>query len=237
MTGYLKTIVNKHDFIERYFEFLKEDDSANSSVYNSIGEILNKKSDTWTGIVNICEGLSQYISDDPRFDNKEYDNDWIQPIAGAHVEVKKRLLAEFDLQAAVTLPKGMFEPYTPTPTCVLIFQKTGKPTKEAWFYRVEGDGSSLRKARKFGPQFRNDFPDLLAKWPKRKTEDGRAWRVPAAKIIANGYNLTLASLGLVEAERIDHAEPEDILASVAEKEQRILEIVQEMRKLVTEAAP
>jgi type I restriction enzyme M protein len=156
---------------------------------------------------------------------------------GAHVEVKKRLLAEFDLQAAVTLPKGMFEPYTPNPTCVLIFQKTGKPTKEAWFYRVEGDGSSLRKARKFGPQFRNDFPDLLAKWPKRKTEDGRAWRVPAAKIIANGYNLTLASLGLVEAERIDHAEPEDILASVAEKEQRILEIVQEMRKLVTEAAP
>src|SRR6266446_873244 len=65
-----------------------------------------------------------------------------------HLEVKRRLLAECDLQAVVTLPKGMFEPYTPNATCFLIFQKTGKPTKETWFYRVEGDGSSLNKARK-----------------------------------------------------------------------------------------
>jgi len=151
----------------------------------------------------------------------------------AHLEVKRRLLAECDLQAVVTLPKGMFEPYTPNPTCFLVFQKTGQPTKETWFYRVEGDGSSLKKARKFGPQFRNDFPDLLKKWPKRQTADGVAWRVPAQRIIENGYNLTLASLGLVEPEKTDHAEPEDILASVAEKERRILEIVEEMRALVT----
>jgi type I restriction enzyme M protein len=153
----------------------------------------------------------------------------------AHLEVKKRLLAEFDLQAVVTLPKGMFEPYTPNPTCFLIFQKTGKPTKETWFYRVEGDGSSLKKARKFGPQFRNDFPDLLAKWPKRQTEEGRAWCVSAKQVIDNGYNMTLASLGLVEAEKTEHAEPEEILAAVAEKERRILEIVEEMRELVTAA--
>jgi type I restriction enzyme M protein len=134
----------------------------------------------------------------------------------------------------VTLPKGMFEPYTPNPTCFLIFQKPGKPTRETWFYRVEGDGSSLKKARKFGPQFRNDFPDLLAKWPKRQTDEGRAWRVSAKQIIDNGYNMTLASLGLVEAEKTEHAEPEEILATVAEKERRILEIIEEMRELVTD---
>jgi len=151
----------------------------------------------------------------------------------AHVEVKKRLLAECDLQAVVTLPKGMFEPYTPNNTCFLIFQKTGKPTKETWFYNVQGDGSTLTKARKFGPQFRNDFPDVLKKWPKRQTADGAAWRVPLEKIIANGYNLTLASLGLDEAEKTDHAEPEEILESVAEKEQKILDIIGEMRELLT----
>ena len=153
--------------------------------------------------------------------------------SNSHVEVKKRLLAECDLQAVVTLPKGMFAPYTPNPTCFLIFQKTGKPTKETWFYNVVGDGSSLKTARKFGPRFRNDFPDLLKKWPKRQTADGVAWRVPAEKIIANGYNLTLASLGLVEPEKTDHAEPEEILASVAEKEQKILDIIEEMRELVS----
>jgi type I restriction enzyme M protein len=97
---------------------------------------------------------------------------------------------------------------------------------------VQGDGSSLTKARKFSPQFPNDFPDLLKKWPKRQTADGVAWRVPAEKMIANGYNLSLASLGLVEPEKTDHAEPEEILESVAEKEQKILDIIAEMRKLV-----
>lgn len=149
-----------------------------------------------------------------------------------HLDVKRRLFAECDLQAVVNLPKGMFEPYTPNQTCFLVFEKTGRPTESVWFYRVEGDGSSLKKARKFGPQYRNDFPNLLGMWPKRATEEGRAWRVPAEKIIANRYNMTLASLGLVEAEKTEHAEPEDILASVAEKERRILEIVEEMRKLV-----
>ena len=118
-----------------------------------------------------------------------------------------------------------------------MFQKTGKPTKETWFYRVEGDGSSLKKARKFGPQYRNDFPDLLAKWPTRAIEEGRAWRVPARKIIENGYNLSLASLGLVEPEKTDHAEPVAILAGVAEKERRILEIVEEMRELLSKENP
>jgi type I restriction enzyme M protein len=155
---------------------------------------------------------------------------------GAHFEVKRRLLAECELQAVVTLPRGMFEPYTPNPTCFLVFQKTGKPTESVWFYRVEGDGSSLKKARKFGPQYRNDFPELLAKWPKRKTQEGRAWRVPAKRIIESGYNITLTSLGLVEPEKVDHAEPEDILTSVAKKEQRILEIIEEMRELVKTVA-
>jgi type I restriction enzyme M protein len=151
----------------------------------------------------------------------------------AHVEVKRRLLTECDLQAVVTLPKGMFEPYTPNPTCFLAFEKTGRPTESVWFYHVQGDGSSLKKARKFGLQYRNDFPDLLAKWPKREIADGLAWRVPAEKIIDNGYNLTLTGLGLVEPQHTEHAEPEAILGSVAEKERRILKIVEEMRELVS----
>jgi type I restriction enzyme M protein len=151
---------------------------------------------------------------------------------GSHLEVKRRLFHECDLQAVVTLPKGMFEPYTPNNTCFLVFQKTGKPTKETWFYNLQGDGSSLTKARNFGSHFRNDFPDLLKKWPKRQIADGVAWRVSAEKIIANGYNLTLASLGLAEAEKVDHVEPEEILASVAEKEQELFGIIGEMRELI-----
>jgi type I restriction enzyme M protein len=103
-----------------------------------------------------------------------------------------------------------------------------------WFYRVEGDGSSLKKARKFGPQYRNDFPDLLATWPERKTEEGRAWLVPASLIAHKNYNLTLSALGLVEPEKVDHDEPEEILESVAAKEEKIFDLIGEMRKILLE---
>jgi type I restriction enzyme M protein len=151
---------------------------------------------------------------------------------GSHLYVKERLLKEFDLQAVVTLPKGMFEPYTPNPTCFLIFKKIGRPTQDVWFFRVEGDGSSLNRARRFGSQYRNDFPDLLRMWPERQTEEGRAWCVPAQKIIGNGYNMTLSSLGLIKPEIVEHSEPEEILTSIAAKEAHILKLIQEMRDLL-----
>lgn len=153
----------------------------------------------------------------------------------AHLEVKRRLLAECDLQAVVNLPKGMFEPYTPNPTCFLVFEKTRRPTKSVWFYRVEGDGSSLKKARKFGPQYRNDFPNLLGMWPKRATEVGRAWRVPAERIVANGYDMTLASLGLVEPEKTEHAEPEEILESFSINRQRTFDTAKLLDQTIEEA--
>ena len=152
----------------------------------------------------------------------------------SHIEVKKRLLDKFDLQAVVILPKGMFEPYTPNPTCFFIFGHSGKPTESVWFYRLEGDGSSLTKARKFGLQYRNDFPDLLAKWPARVEEPGRAWRVPAQAIRDNNYNMTLSGLGLIEPDKTEHEAPEEILERVAEKQDRVLELIEEMRALLLE---
>jgi type I restriction enzyme M protein len=152
--------------------------------------------------------------------------------SNSHINVKERLINEFDLQAVVILPKGMFEPYTPNPTCFIVFKNTGKPTENVWFFRVNGDGSSLRKSRKFGSQYRNDFPDLLRMWPNRETEDGRAWLVPAQKIIENNYNMTLSTLELIEPKTIEHKNPEEILDSIAEKEANIFTIIHEIKKLL-----
>ena len=56
--------------------------------------------------------------------------------------------------------------------------------------------------------------------------------VPARKIIDNGYNMTLSGLELIKPETVEYPEPEEILASVAAKEERILELIQEMRDLL-----
>ncbi len=156
--------------------------------------------------------------------------------SNSHLNVKERLINEFDLQAVVILPKGMFEPYTPNPTCFIVFKNTGKPTENVWFFRIEGDGSSLRKSRKFGSQYRNDFPDLLRMWPNRETEDGRAWLVPAQKIIECNYNMTLSALGLLNPESLVLQEPEKIIASIASKEFRISLLINELKHLLLKKA-
>lgn len=150
----------------------------------------------------------------------------------AHMELKRRLLDEFELQAVVTLPPGMFEPYTSIPTAFFVFSKTGKPTNFVWFYRVEGDGSSLKKARKFGPQYKNDFPDLLARWPERQEELSCSWRMPAEVIKDKGYNLTLSGLGLIKPKPMEHEPPEEILEVIAEKQGRIAVIIGELRAIL-----
>ena len=136
----------------------------------------------------------------------------------AHIEVKKRLLAECDLQAVVTLPKGMFEPYTPNPPAFSIFQKTGKPTKETWFYNVRGRRLIAQKGAQVRPAIpATTFPTC---WQNgRSARPPTAWRgaCPATSIIDNGYNMTLASLGLIEAAKTKHAEPEEILAARGRK--------------------
>jgi len=151
---------------------------------------------------------------------------------GAHQELKRKLLDEFNLQAVVALPDGMFQPYTTTHTSFLVFARTGKPTESVWFYNVQGDGSSLTAQRKFGPQYRDDFPDLLAKWPARAEEPGRAWRVPVQMIRDKGLNLTLTGLGLIEAEAIEHQPPEEILEHMALHETRIVRLIAEMQTLL-----
>jgi hypothetical protein len=104
----------------------------------------------------------------------------------------------------------------------LIFRKTGRPTENVWFYNVEGDGSSLKKARKFGSQFRNDFPDLLSKWPKRETQESRSWLVPVKRIIENNYNMTLSRLGLTKPKVIFYSDPLTILELVGARQEKAI---------------
>jgi type I restriction enzyme M protein len=151
----------------------------------------------------------------------------------SHNYVKERLIKEFDLKAVVLLPRGMFEPYTPNPTCFLIFRKSGKPTEKVWFYNIEGDGSSLKKAHKFGPQYRNDFPDLLSKWPNRKTEEGRAWIVPAEKIVQSNYNMTLAALELTQPKKVIYRHPKDILKSTIKNQSLMGDLLNNALEILT----
>lgn len=42
---------------------------------------------------------------------------------GAHVDLRRKLVTDFDLLAVVSLPAGVFKPYTGVKTAVLVFRK------------------------------------------------------------------------------------------------------------------
>ena len=54
----------------------------------------------------------------------------------AKVNIKKKLLNEFNLHTVIRMPGSVFSPYTSITTNILFFDRTG-PTKETWFYRLD----------------------------------------------------------------------------------------------------
>lgn len=54
----------------------------------------------------------------------------------AKVNIKKKLLSEFNLHTVIRMPGSVFAPYTSITTNILFFDRTGC-TKETWFYRLD----------------------------------------------------------------------------------------------------
>jgi type I restriction enzyme M protein len=120
----------------------------------------------------------------------------------AHVGVRRELVENQKLLAVVSMPSGIFLPYSGVATAVLAFVKTDHGgTDSVWFYNMEADGFSLDQKRE--PVKENDIPDLLAQFKARdpaKPGDrkGKCFFVPKAEIAANNYDLSFNKYREVE---------------------------------------
>ncbi len=103
----------------------------------------------------------------------------------AHVRLRRELLAEHVVEGVISLPGGVFQPYTGVKTSILIFRKvtrrgnkqtlpsnTTPLTEYVWFYEVEEDGYSKDARRNPRPGQQNDLWDALVKF-KEWTSHGR----------------------------------------------------------------
>jgi len=139
---------------------------------------------------------------------------------GVCARIKEELLKDFNLHTIVRLPNGVFAPYTPIPTNIFFFDRFG-PTKDVWYYeQIPPEGK--KNYTKTAPLQFEEFADCIKWWPKRK-QNGRAWKVPAAELLANGCNLDRKNPS-ARAD-ITHLPPEQLAASIIQKEQRIAEIM------------
>ena len=90
----------------------------------------------------------------------------------AKVNIKKKLLSEFNLHTVIRMPSSVFAPYTSITTNILFFDRTG-PTKETWFYRLDMP-EGYKHFSKTKPMKLEHFDPVVEWWNNRQeiTVDG-----------------------------------------------------------------
>jgi len=149
----------------------------------------------------------------------------------AHNNIKKKLLAECRLDAVISMPAGVFKPYSGVSTGVLVFTK-GEPTKKVWFYEMEADGYSLDDKRTL-IDGKGDIPDIIEKFNKRDTENfedrkAKCFFVPIEEIEENDYDLSISRYKEIEYEEVVYEEPEVIKQKILELEHKITKNLKEI---------
>jgi len=122
----------------------------------------------------------------------------------AYTQLRKLLVEEY-LVAVVSLPAGVFNPYSGVKTSILILDKTlARQSQTIGFFKVENDGYGLGAQRR--PIDKNDLPEIAAMVKdfrlriadcglkanhQSPIENQKCLVVPKEKIAANGdYNLS-----------------------------------------------
>jgi type I restriction enzyme M protein len=153
---------------------------------------------------------------------------------GVCARLKEQLLKDFNLHTIVRLPNGVFAPYTSIPTNLLFFDRT-EPAKEIWYYE-QPLPEGRKTYTKTQPLRFEEFADCIAWWGSAtrsgRKENDRAWRVPAERIIENGFNLDIKNPSAKDD--FEHLPPEQLAADILKKEQHIAEIMAEIQKTLAE---
>jgi type I restriction enzyme M protein len=156
----------------------------------------------------------------------------------AHVQLRKHLIDDNQLEAVISLPSGVFKPYAGVSTAIIVFSKGGR-TENVMFYDVLDDGFSLDDKRAKIGDGRGDLPDVLAKykqWCKREGNFAdratKAFEVTASDIRAQEYDLSINRYKRQLYAAAPHADPRELLKSLKSLEQEILDDLQGLERLL-----
>lgn len=136
----------------------------------------------------------------------------------AKLNIKKKLLTEFNLHTVLRLPGSVFAPYTSITTNVLFFDNTGK-TEKTWFYRLDMP-EGYKHFSKTKPMKREHFATADAWWdnrveiPDELEGSFKAKCYTAEELAERGYNLDLCGY---QKEKKEILSPEDTMRNFVER--------------------
>ena len=147
-----------------------------------------------------------------------------------HKKTREYLLNTCNLDAVISLPMGVFLPYTNTKTNILIFTK-GKPTKKVWYYSIENDGFELTTRRRRIVQ--NDIPDVIDKFPNREVST-KSFSVLLDDIKNNNYNLAYTAYKTIELQNTVLQDPLLLISELEQIEKKIFDDMVLLREVIHE---
>jgi type I restriction enzyme M protein len=155
---------------------------------------------------------------------------------GICARIKEELLTGFNLHTIVRLPNGVFAPYTSIPTNLMFFDRS-HPTEEVWYYEQPLPEGRKNYTKTQPIQF-EEFAGCLEWWNNRK-ENERAWKIPAKDLLENNPDGSLKAVNLDRknpnaATDFEHLPPEQLADDILKKEQRIAEIMLEIKRTLGE---
>ena len=168
--------------------------------------------------------------------------------ASAHRELRRRLVENNTVEAILSLPSGVFNPYSGVKTSVLIFRKGGT-TGPVMFLHADNDGFKL-DANHDQPIDEDDLPDLVAvyservaretDWRQRRLEaewTANWWFADPEVIRKADYNLSAGRYRPESRAEVEHRDPLEILGELRGIEKEILEEIDALVSEVSEATP
>lgn len=166
---------------------------------------------------------------------------------GAHKELRRQLLEGFRIEAVLSLPGGVFQPYSGVKTSVLLFTKEGN-TDRVLFLHADADGYKL-DANHDMPVEADDLPSLVEafrtraeRWDEWSARDGKAewtakwWFATGEEIRANDFNLSAGRYRPMSQAQVEHRDPRELLDELAAIETEILGEVEALRTALAEQA-
>jgi len=164
---------------------------------------------------------------------------------GSHKELRRQLMENNTVEAVLSLPGGVFQPYSGVKTSVLIFKKGGS-TKQVLFLHADNDGFKLDAKHDTAIE-QDDLPDLVAAYHQRganwltwqEQDDGQEWTekwwfATTDEIKANDFNLSAGRYRPVAQTQVEHRDPLELLSELEVIEAEIMAEIEALNAELTE---
>ena len=157
-----------------------------------------------------------------------------------HKTIREVLLKDCILEAVISMPAGVFKPYTGVKTSILIFTKKQLNseifnTEKVWFYEMESDGYSLDDNRRKLKE--NPLPGVVASWVERpidssKDRKSHHFYVPLLEIEKQGFDLSINRYKDFDYEIEEYEAPKELLSKLISFEKDILNEMEKLNHLI-----